>query len=575
VLTWPQTQPTLPLRFLDTNPSGKPIRTPQDTDDMQQFSIKTDPFVRTCLTQDFPIDTPYLTLSHCWGEKPSLLLGHDNTQILSERLPLADLMAEGASLLRDAILITRSLGYRYIWIDTVCLNQDDDAEKMDQISKMHEFYSNAVLNLSATASKSGVNSMILNRHLSTVMPLTLRMGSDDADASETSNSLIFFNVSWGNQIEFQKINSRGWVFQERMLAHRVLHFAEDQVYWECHSLEACDTNPSGKAALQAKQSDQHMKRNLSLRGRHSAHLAGTNHGQYVWLGLLVSYGSTVTTFPGDRLIAMSALARDFALAFGLPNGAYKAGLWLPHCPLALCWSASGARKRPASYRAPTWSWANVEGNISYAWHILQTAYESDITVVDSAVTTKVATDPFSEVLGGRIRVRGLLFKGFYWKNTGGDETSYDDVYELLREEPNARIMMNRIDASSQRRLTFRMSFDVGSWYMDMRNAASEDRQPFFLLPVQNQEPESLDRDYDRLGVQDEGALVGRTCLILRRTSERGQFTREGIVFGNYWSFEEDDILRAEGNRVVYARESIGRDDFISNEGHGQYTIDIV
>lgn len=563
------------MRFLDTNPSGKPFHIPQDDGDMQQFSIQIDPFVRTCLTKDLPVDTPYLTLSHCWGGKPSILLGHKNIQILSERLPLVDLMAEGASLLRDAILITRSLGHRYIWVDTICLNQDDDAEKMDQISKMHEFYSNAVLNLSATASKSGIDSMILNRHLSTVMPLTLQMGSDDVETNESSNSLIFFNVNWGSRIEFQKINSRGWVFQERMLARRVLHFAEDQVYWECHSLEAWDTNPSGKAALQANQSDQHMKRNLSLRGRHSARLAGTDHGQYVWLGLLVSYGSTVTTFPGDRLIAMSALARDFALAFGLSNEAYKAGLWLPHCPLALCWSSFGSRQRPGSYRAPTWSWASVEGNISYAWHILQTAYESDIVVVDSAVTTKVTTDPFSEVLGGRIRVRGRLFKGFYWEKTSGDETSYDDVYELLSEESNPRSTMNRISASSQQRLTFRMSFDVGRWYMNTPNTASEDRQPFFLLPVQTQEPESPNLDYDRLGVQaDEGALIGRTCLILRRTPERGQFTREGIVFGKYWSFEEDDILRAKG-KVEYARESMRRDDFISSEGDGEYTIDIV
>lgn len=569
-------QPTLPLRLLDTNPDGQPFRTPQDDGDIQHFSVQNDPFVRTCLTKNFPVDTPYLTLSHCWGGKPAILLGHNNIQVLSERFPSVDLMAEGASLLRDAILITRSLGHRYIWVDTVCLNQDDDAEKMDQISKMHEFYSNAILNLSATAAKSGIDSMTRNRHLSTIMPLTLQMASENVEASESSNSLIFLNVSWGSRIEFQKINSRGWVFQERMLARRVLHFAEDQVYWECHSLEAWDTNPSGKAALQANQSDQHMKRNLSLRGRQSAHLAGTDHGQYVWLGLLVSYGSTVTTFPGDRLIAMSALARDFALAFGLSDEAYKAGLWLPHCPLALCWSAFGTRQRPRSYRAPTWSWASVDGNISYTWHILQTAFKSDITVVDSAVTTNVAADPFSEVLGGRIRVRGRLFKGFYWKKTGGDETSYDDVFELLREEPDPESTTKRTKATSQRRLTFRMSFDVGSWYMDTSNAASEDRQPFFLLPVQTQELETFHREFDRLGVQaDEGAFIGRTCLILRRTPERGQFTREGIIFGNYWSFEEGDILGAEGKQVEYARESIGRDDFISSEGDGEYTTDLV
>lgn len=567
----------MPLRFLDTNPGEKPFSSPQARNDIDQFSIQQHPFVRICLTKDLPAATPYLTLSHCWGGKPSILLGHNNIQFLSQCIPEADLMAEGASLLRDAILITRSLGYRYIWIDTLCLNQDDDLEKMDQISNMHEFYSNAVLNLSATAAKSGVDSMIMHRHLSTIMPLTIRMAHGDNDNGEAFDSLVFYNDDWGRRIEVQKINSRGWVFQERMLAHRVLHFAEDQVYWECHSLEACDTNPSGKVLLSADQSRQHLKKNLSLRGRQSSRLEKTDNGQYVWLGLLGSYGDTVTTFPADRLMAMSALARTFGQVFDLPDKEYIAGIWLSHLPLALCWNAVGSIQRPKIYRAPTWSWAGIDGKIGYAWHVVQPGREGKIRVIDVDIATKIPTDPFSEVLYGRIRIRGRVFKGFDWGSTYEENTD-GDLYELVTKSTEHVTTNTLVNAPSSQRLTFRMSFDVESRYPEIHtpNVSSEGRQPFFLLPLQDGQPKADDLRADHPDVQgDVWGFIGKTCLILRGTRERGQYTREGIVYGNYWVFDGDGEMGGKVNKVEYTGESISEGDFITRESDEEYIIDIV
>ncbi|KAF1974649.1 heterokaryon incompatibility, partial [Bimuria novae-zelandiae CBS 107.79] len=84
----------------------------------------------------------YIALSYVWGDNSN---GDDASYLL-----------EGKSLPRtieDSIAMTKSLYYRYLWIDRYCIDQSNAAEKEEQIVQMAQIYEVAQLTLVATAGK--------------------------------------------------------------------------------------------------------------------------------------------------------------------------------------------------------------------------------------------------------------------------------------------------------------------------------------------------------------------------------------------------------------------------------------
>lgn len=484
-------------------------------------------------------------------------------------------MAAGASLLRDAIAATRSLGFRYIWIDTLCLNQDDGSEKLDQISKMHTFYSRAVLNLSATAAESGIDGMMYHRYPSTVVPLTLQMAKSDVGGDEVpQGNLIFFRDDWRSSIQGARINTRGWVFQERMLAQRVLHFARDQVYWECQSLEASETNPSGRTYGRIHAA-KHLKSRLSLShaGLSLSHsdAGASDHQWRLWRGLVNMYTLTDVTFQSDRLVALSALARRFSQVFDVPSDEYKAGLWVRHLPGSLCWTVHNADRRPKSYTAPTWSWASVERASAY---IGFESGKNEVEVLDAVITVKNTMDLFGEILNGRLRVRGRVFKSFYWKMATTSDLD-DPTYELIRKTRGSTTtaVSERISQPPLPRIRLNISWDLEIWEESVSRKDDDSRpEPFFLLPICSAYDWQRNHQRERY---EEDFFIGRTCLVLRRTSERGQFTREGIVGGEYWEVEDSEPFPLVDNKVEYTGDIVGEEDCLQSHEDGSYTIEII
>lgn len=473
-------------------------------------------------------------------------------------------MAQGGTLLRDAILVTRSLGFRYIWIDTLCLNQDDDLEKLDQISKMHIFYSRAVINLSATAAEGGANGMIQDRYPFLFAPLTLSMANATSSkggvSNDTSSSLVFFKDERGACIHDAKIYSRGWVFQERMLAQRVLHFASDQVYWECHSLDLCDTTPSEKSFGSFEQ--EHEKKSLSIPAAPLSSQADVpaDHAWQLWQDLLGSYTKTNVTFPNDKLVALGALARRFGEAFRLAPREYVAGLWTGHLSTALCWEAQTPSHRPSSYRAPTWSWASIQTSSGYSGC---RSVKDDMQVVDVSVTAKNATDPFGELVDGRLRIRGTIFKSFYVKGDSLDDIG-DRRLELVRTSRSLTA------PAKSGRAWLIVSWDLDTW--GAREASSPQvSKSYFLLPLFRGDDgdERLQTD------KEEELFIGKACLVLRQTGKKGQYVREGIILSSFWTVTDDEPRPPLRNRIEYTEEALSDEDYLKSHNDGSHTIEIV
>jgi hypothetical protein len=97
------------------------------------------------------IDGTYMTLSHCWGSTPFITTTKDTIQERKEGIPLEDL----PQTFKDAVSLTRNLGIQYLWIDSLCIIQQDTEDWEKEASKMGSVYSHSYLNIAATSSMGG------------------------------------------------------------------------------------------------------------------------------------------------------------------------------------------------------------------------------------------------------------------------------------------------------------------------------------------------------------------------------------------------------------------------------------
>ena len=126
------------------------------------------------------------------------------------------------------------------------------------------------------------------------------------------------------------LNKRGWVFQERVLAPRIVHFTnKTQVFWECHSLEASETLPWGAPG---QPSSTHPGKSIGI-----SSASTTQQVKLRWHRLVEEYSGTSLTFADDRLLVTSAVAKRFCSAMKLDPSEYLAGMWKDELPLSLLW----------------------------------------------------------------------------------------------------------------------------------------------------------------------------------------------------------------------------------------------
>jgi hypothetical protein len=129
-----------------------------------------------------------------------------------------------------------------------------------------------------------------------------------------------------------------------------------------------------------------------------------------WHNVVDSYGQTRLSFPTDRLIALSGIAREVQ---AMLQTTYVAGMWQNQLPDSLLWYC-GHENRSAltpKYIAPSWSWASVARCIWYPdyAHGAQTApVRSCATVLDVGVVLATDDDPFGQVTEGQLHIRGKL-----------------------------------------------------------------------------------------------------------------------------------------------------------------------
>lgn len=199
----------LPTRVIDCSPSGA-------------NSLRlTDSIVM--VSQD------YTAFSHCWGQ--SLMFTTNNT-INDLRIGID--FATLPPSFQDAVTVTRGLGIRYLWIDSLCIIQDNKEDWDHEATRMQHVFSNATCVIAASSASSSSQGFLQVK----------RPPRPSVTVRSPKGELLYICKSIDNfhrDVEEAVLNKRGWVLQERALARRSIHFTSTQLYMECGKGVHCET----------------------------------------------------------------------------------------------------------------------------------------------------------------------------------------------------------------------------------------------------------------------------------------------------------------------------------------------
>ncbi|KAH7024328.1 heterokaryon incompatibility protein-domain-containing protein, partial [Microdochium trichocladiopsis] len=311
----------------------------------------------------------YATLSHCWGTVQPIRLLRSKVEQFKGGINMSDL----PRAFREAVVAARNLGVLYIWIDSLCImqDQDDPRDWNQEASLMHKVYSNAVCNTAASDAADGSEGLFRTRD-----PRAQRSraslwitGLDNEYDNTWIPVTVVHKALWEKNVTFSRLNRRGWVFQERILSPRILHFGKAQVFWECRELEATEFYPDEWPITRELHEPDTLLKALDLQ-HYLAQLPPSmsmtleDARAALYAGMVELYTTRTLTHPSDRLIAFSGIAQHLEAMFG---DEFVAGLWRSQIAGDLRWSTvvddDKPRHRPLRYRAPSWSWAAVDGPV--------------------------------------------------------------------------------------------------------------------------------------------------------------------------------------------------------------------
>ncbi|KAK4459442.1 heterokaryon incompatibility protein-domain-containing protein [Cladorrhinum samala] len=357
--------------------------------------------VRLVNFQD-PMMGSFAALSYCWGSREE----HERNTPLQLNASTKDLLRAGIPAsrlpltLRQAVAVCRQLDLEYIWIDALCIIQDDPSDWMAEAKKMATVYSMAKITIIATGAassydgflKSDVNSAWLDSPF--VPPARLV-------AQRYCTSGFHTNRRLHRPESSDPIDSRGWTYQEELLSTRLLRFTTDDVQWQCNTHSACVCGqPSWNEELYRPRDERESGKPPE------------------WRDLMPHFSHRSFTFAVDRLPALAGLARKYAHEHrpppGKPDLVYVAGNWQhqlqpstasPHCGM-LAWK-SVHFLNPSCYRdyvAPSFSWASIQGYLIFDGTV-PTVVLSEVLDVGTTLAPPRG-DPFGRVSDGFVSLRG-------------------------------------------------------------------------------------------------------------------------------------------------------------------------
>ncbi|KAH6881297.1 heterokaryon incompatibility protein-domain-containing protein [Alternaria rosae] len=339
----------------------------------------------------------YCTLSHCWGPSGTqkLKLTTESLKSLHDGVSVSKLKPT----FRDMVTVMRRLGVCLIWIDCLCIVQDDTEDWKRESASMGKIYANSWLNISANAGRDGNAGLFVKRDGESLVDY-FSMQSD-----ENGEEVLFAITeaeTWWHQVEVSPVNRRAWVLQERILSPRILHMSSKLALWECRQLQASEVFPNdGLPDQESPNNYGHIKR--LCHGSQSQDQADISAD---WWRLVHRYTMCALTFETDKLIALSGIASEIHKR---TQCEYLAGLWSSTLPSSLLWVVtSPPGLRSPTYVAPSWSWASATCTVESPQYVPEHPNHVGASIIGHEIALANPRDMFGQVTAASIGVRSRL-----------------------------------------------------------------------------------------------------------------------------------------------------------------------
>ncbi|EDN95288.1 hypothetical protein SS1G_11165 [Sclerotinia sclerotiorum 1980 UF-70] len=402
-------------------------------------------------------DCEWVALSYLWGGNGYLKLEEPTYQSLKSGIPVEDF----PETLRDAVLTTREIGLKYVWIDALCIRQDSTDDWKAEAGRMRDVYAGATLTIVAANSNSTSAGIHFPRPENVCATAQCSLPWD----SETSVSLRLVSHISRQDAKSSLWYTRGWTFQEGLLSPRVLSYGKDQMTWECayhiedesgrvglldqkydskdllHKLRKKQTNRMSRAmqslTLQtytflSEVDNQRAKlgfppQRISATGVNIQESWGMD--PYLrWSEMVEQFSIRNLTYKSDVLPALAGIAREFST---ITKDTYLSGMWRSYILASLLWSRQALRrytrisgtkidlefythidwKKRETYLAPSWSWASLNaGRASlHPYPFADAAVQHLAALVDFQLR-HAGTDIFGPLEpGSALIMKGILF----------------------------------------------------------------------------------------------------------------------------------------------------------------------
>jgi len=367
----------------------------------------------------------YCTLSHRWGD--SVTQSHHLTTRSLNSLRKEITVSTLSPTFRDMADLAWRLGIRLMWIDCMCIIQDDTQDWRDESALMGKVYANSWLNVSANTRDHSRSGLYAERHVSCYLA-HFRTRHDES--GEATTWTVTDAEEWSNEVEGAPVNRRAWVLQERILSPRIVHMSSKQVLWECRQLQASEHLPYGGSTYTESPNSYNKIKRICYGNREK----DQDDVFTDWDHLVGHYTCCGLTFETDRLIALSGIA---SMVHKRTQCDYLAGIWRKSLPIGLLWSkwwpttgetvaktmidANGSPK----YVAPSWSWASATDNVRQPTS--NGKYRTYATVRRCETSLANPVDMFGAVLAGMIELRAPLGT-LDWSGTHVNNKDHDMLF---------------------------------------------------------------------------------------------------------------------------------------------------
>ena len=320
-------------------------------------------------TEELKIDpqkVDYIAFSHKWGDMPKdAVTTKETLERCKKKIPVNKLPAS----FKDVIAITHALGVKYLWIDSLCINQGRDGDFADQADTMQTTFSGASCVIAACDAENATDGFLKKRE-----PTCVKIGN--IFVSAVTND-------FERDVLQSVLNRRGWVMQERALARRTVFFTGNQMYWECGDGVRCETLAKLKKLVGMHPKEYIVPNLMKFFSEEVAFLGDANFPDYA-VRVDSTYGGQIHLFTKlfqrysrlefshieDRPIAIDGLMDRLTGALRTQS---LAGLFEAFRGRCLLWKraeeVTRLKKIPLGTHTkktpPSWSWMAYEGAITF------------------------------------------------------------------------------------------------------------------------------------------------------------------------------------------------------------------